>query len=72
MTQCVAPIKTLLAFSLLISDEKVWFSSLFSAIAVFLYPPTKMLKVLRSLGKYKEKPEILTKISKEEAIKEPH
>ena len=30
------------------------FSSLFSANAVFLYPQTNVLKILRSLGKSKE------------------
>ena len=49
----------LLASSLRISED-IWFSSLFSAIAVFLCPPTNVLKILRSLKENKKKQEILT------------
>ena len=44
-------------------------ASLFSAIAVFLYPPTNVLKILRSLGK-ERKTQKSSLISKEKVNKE--
>ena len=45
------------------------FSSLFSANAVFLYPPTNVLKVLRPLGKSRKRQKS-SQLSKEKVNKE--
>ena len=51
-------------------SEDLGGSSLFSAIAVFLYPPTDVLKILRSLGKSR-KSQTPPLTSKEELKKVP-
>ena len=57
--------------NLFLTNEDFWVSSLFSAIAVILYPPTNFLKILRWLGKSRKRQQSSV-ISKDKVNKETY